>query len=203
MSVADVHGYYLNTQSNYFSPEGLVLPSKVEEEVEVIPAAPWVAPVAIIPNLPGISWLVGMTLACVKRTNLGLEVFVEDKLYQQAQFTGLEYTALTRLAGTIIAFIGGHFEQTKNTGNGREFINELYTAYGKLTKVQYLLLQWSMNSGPLSPCFNWGEFKGGKVQVVRHKKPNQDKKWVIMSVKKRICKIFQRCRKTSVCERGS
>jgi len=159
MSVSDVHGYYLNKQDSYYSEQGLVLVEK-EGDNTTLKAQPWIAPAELIKAYPGIQWIVGMTIACVKRTEHGLEEQRETKLYEMSGFTGLNYTQMSTFAKFVIALIGRDFDATPNTGNGREFINELFAAIGRLSTVEYLMLHRSLVIGPFSECFEWSEVKG-------------------------------------------
>jgi len=164
----------------------------VEKEGDntTLKAQPWIAPAELIKGYPGIQWIVGMTIACVKRTEHGLEEQRETKLYEMSGFTGLNYTQMSTFAKFVIALIGRDFDATPNTGNGREFINELFAAIGRLSTVEYLMLHRSLVIGPFSECFEWSEVKSdGTLKKCRT--VDASKRVHVLSVKSNFVSAFK------------
>jgi hypothetical protein len=190
-SVTDVNGHYLSKEEVFHCEAGLKIEKQTVEGLKevLIPAAMWLAPSDIVVSYPGVQRLIGMILTCVKKTNEGLVPFEEDKLYQQVKFQGLTPAALSLFAGVVIGSLGKYFESTRNTGNGREFINELFSAVGRLSKEEYIAMHWQLAMGPFNECFEWGVLRNGTMKSVKYSL-SQEREWYIMSVKKAYATCF-------------
>jgi len=200
-SVNDVHGHYLQLSQCHYARDGL----RVQEVQKtgspkqiVVPAALWVAPVALITNYPGLHWVVGMAITCLKRAEGKIERFFEDLPYQKLAFTSLNASQLMGFADTLVFFIGKWFEGKKHTGNGRAFIGELFQAIGSLSKEDYVALHLAVAEGPLNKCFEWSEkvhvSNGSKLEVKYRQvksKQTDSKEYFLRGVKKPMLNAFR------------
>jgi hypothetical protein len=176
-SVQDVLGHFLKSAETYHSPAGMVIEKKVDEKVEktIIEPALWVAPPGLIAEYPGIQNMVAMTISCTKLESGVIEPFVEDRFYQHVKFSGLDYTGLMAFATAVISRITPNIDLAVVKGNGRDWINALFTAFGVMSKEEYLHLHYILGTFVFNPCFVWGKIEQKKIVKTpfRHGAPKQ------------------------------
>jgi hypothetical protein len=192
--VSDVFGYYNNKELTWFSAEGMhtFIPNEEGKKIEkIFPKQLWVVPEDLIAKYPGIQTLVGICLAITKIEKGRLVPFIADKLYQQSGFHGLSATSLASFAHIVCESLKDHISALGTVSNGREFIADLFGAISRLSKAQYVVMQWYLATGPLKTCFQWGYFanKASKLITVP-KKDTKDVLWAILGVKKQYEKCF-------------
>lgn len=159
MSLSDVHGHYVNKQETYFSPKSMVVEKQTPSGVEkmVIQGSPWVAPAHLVKDYPGIQFMVGMAITILKREDKMVSVHYDGRPYQELSYTGVDSTCLQGFGQVLVSFIHSYFAERRNTGQGREFINELFCAIGALSKEDYFRLQYELACGPFNHCFSWSD----------------------------------------------
>jgi hypothetical protein len=188
---ADVHGWYLKRNPTYFSKDGLVVDLVGVDKVKVVcPPAPWTVPSDLLKNYPGIQQIVAMTITCVKSTADGLINMVDAeqiKFYQQVKFTALDHVQLGSFAEVMIDQLAP-FKLTHN-GTGRTFIEKLFSAFGRMTPVQYLMMHWTLNRGPISKCFEWGYRENGKLKKATYDF-QANRQWIVLKIKDEYAKSF-------------
>jgi hypothetical protein len=208
VALDDVHGYYLGKKDCYFTKNGLAIetPKGVDEKKEVIiekqvlaPKA-WTAPEELIKNFPGIQFIVGVAIACLKRTSEGLQVLTEDSLYRNAKVVGLDHAGLQWFGEVLKEYIDEPIRNMKHCGNGRKFIEQLFSAISSLGIEGYLVMHWMQCKGPLSPCFEWA-IKQGDALIPTEYKRHAKAQWVVLSVKTEYASCFSNAAKQPAVER--
>jgi hypothetical protein len=188
---ADVHGWFLKRNPTYFSKDGLVTELVgVDKVTQKCPPAPWTVPSDLLKNYPGIQQMVAVTITCVKSTADGLRNLVDAdqlKFYQNVKFTGLDHVQLGMFAETIIEQLTP-FKLVHN-GTGRTFIEKLFSAFGRMSPVQYLMMHLTLNKGPLSKCFEWGFKQDGKLRKAPYDF-QANRQWIVIKIREEYAQSF-------------